>query len=216
MPQSYTGPVLRLRSWAVTRRDLERVYKFLSRLFEGQDVQISLETSSREDKVYQDFPAFAEGMEVILSLAEEVYKIILSRNEIGPDFRRHAWVEIEFPFNLASFHIFAEGDEQASLRKWVQDAYDRMQVLVKSLETPADIRPLLERDFLPPFRRRVSGQGVVILDYDGNITARAFEELSSRRTSPSAPPPLWYRTSQALVVAILVLVLILNLLLFFR
>ncbi len=216
MPQSYTGPVLRLRSWAVTRRDLERVYEFLRKLFAGKDIQISLETSSREDKVYQNFQDFAEGMEVILSLAEEVYKIILSRNEITSDFRRHVWVEIEFPFNLASFHIFAEGDERDSLRKWVQDSYDRMQVLVKSLELSADVRPLLERDFLPRLRRRASDQGVVVLDYDGNITARAYEELSLRRTAP--PPDLipWYRTSQALVVAILMLVLILNMLLFLR
>ncbi len=222
MSQSYSGPILRLDFWMVTKRDLEKIKEFLEEAFGSEKVEISVETSSLKSKVYTNFKEFCDDAETMLSLDEEIQKISIGRSDAEEGFfRRHIWIEIEFVFNLASFHIFAEEEKGFGLKEWVQDTYDKMQVMVKSFETPVELREPLRRDFLPDFpqRRRIDEHGLIILDYDGNITARLYEEINRKRLELPAEAPLpvpWYRTSQAVIIAILALILLINILLFFR
>jgi hypothetical protein len=178
----YPKPPLQLDYWCVGRKDLYMVYQFFVDRFPGQDIDILVETQSGDHHLFRSFQEFEEAIEVSLSLNDKILKIIMYAREVKPESgqRRSIWFVIEFIFNAARLNILAR-DEHGELRHWADESYKEMQRLFSLFRPGAEFQELLKRDFniFYPDRRRGAEQGVVVLDYDGNIKNRIHTELAS-------------------------------------
>lgn len=192
------------------------IYHFMSEAVPGR-IEMILETKAGNNKLYQTFEEFEEDIDVVLSLKDQVQKILMIASEVGPEKSRLIWISIEFIFNMARFNIFAS-DDDGSLREWTDSSYQEMQRLFELFRPSPAFQELIKRDFYEvyPDRRGAGGrstaevfgrrkvmfseseirrylEGVVVFDYDANIKDRIFNELSGNPVEKNPEPKIGRR-----------------------
>lgn len=158
------------------------IHQFIMERLPDAAHDIIIEMQSGQHHLLKSFEELDEAMETTLSLEDRVLKISILSRESKPEIkqRRFLWFVVEFIFHSARFNLMAE-DSQGELRHWADDSYTEMQRLFSLFQPSPEFEEVMKRDFrlFYPDRRRQSDMGVVVLDYDGNIKNRIFNELAS-------------------------------------
>jgi hypothetical protein len=198
VPSKYPKRPLSLLYWCVARKDIYMLYRFFQERFGVNQITILLETRGGHNKTYIDLEEFENDIEVVLGLNDEVQKIVMIHWDIEANRRRCLWLSIEFVFNAARFSVFAT-DEDGSFKQWTEETYKEMERLFALFKPNERFEEILKRDFLRtyPDRRKNTGRGVVVLDYDGNIKDRIHRELDSpapiNLPEPTRSPWIWLK-----------------------
>ncbi len=136
MKHTYNRPVIRVKNWLVTKDDLKKIYDFIIQRYKVPSINISLETISGNNKIYESFKEFEDDIDNLRTLKENVEVIYISHtlHDYSSDKSNstHMWASIRFSDKGAYFYIEGAGDSE--IKNWIDGSFEEMKRIAESLE----------------------------------------------------------------------------------
>lgn len=181
MKYTYDRPVIEIKNWLVSQKDIERIINFFKERFIITNVPISLRTESGNNRTYDTYEEMLFDLPKLATDHEIVQRIEISYgvrdNENYHKFKQ-SWIVIEFGKYAKVNWFLIGGDTDSSFKDWIIATYEEMNRLKNIFEIKdVDLVKKVETRF----------QSTIVFDPNESIKESIKAELSRENTVEPTP-----------------------------